>query len=77
MRQLILVLTFVGAAAIDTTWGGENNPWKTSAQATYYFDSRNFNTAALQSSTKALPLGFSVFGFVDLHSDQKKSSGAL
>jgi hypothetical protein len=74
MRQLILVLIFVGAAAIDTTWGGENDSWKTSAQATYYFDSRDFNTAALQSSTKGLPLGFSVFGFVDLHSDQKKSS---
>lgn len=41
---------------------------RTGAQAAYYFDSRGFNTLTLVSSTDGLPLGTSVWGFVDLHS---------
>ena len=39
----------------------------TAAQAAYYFDSRDFNTLTLVASTRGLPLGTSVWGFVDLH----------
>lgn len=41
---------------------------RTGAQAAYYFDSRGFNTLTLISSTNGLPLGTTVWGFVDLHS---------
>ena len=73
MRQLIgvLILTLAASGAVS---GEESTPRKTSSKTTYYLDSRDFNTAALFASTSGLPLGLSVWGFVDLHSDQKNSS---
>ena len=39
----------------------------------YYFDSRDFNTLALNTSAK-LPLGFKLWGFTDFHGNQNAAS---
>ena len=52
----------------------EAKPWKTTAKATYYLDTREYNTANLLSSTTGLPLGLTVWGFIDLHSNQSDGS---
>jgi hypothetical protein len=44
---------------------------RTVAQIAYYFDSRQFNTATVITSTDQLPLGFSIWGFADFHSAPK------
>ncbi len=44
--------------------------WKTNVRGNYYWDTREFNTFSLVTSTTGLPYGLSVWGFVDLHGDQ-------
>ena len=39
----------------------------------YYFDSREYNTVNIQTSTHKLPLDLFFWGFVDIHSDQNKN----
>lgn len=45
-----------------------------SGSLSYYFDSREFNTLNIVTSIKGFPLGFNIFGFIDLHGDENKPS---
>jgi len=42
--------------------------------ATYLFDHREYNTLTISGGFKNLPLGFNVWGFIDIHSDQNNES---
>ncbi|MFQ5534091.1 MAG: hypothetical protein ACE5EM_04625 [Sphingomonadales bacterium] len=41
----------------------------------YYFDSRDFNTLAVNLSVKNLPFGWNLWGFTDLHGRQHDARG--
>ena len=73
MLQMMFIL-LLSSLTVEMAWGKEIKPWKTTAKATYYLDTREYNTLNLLSSTTELPFGFTVWGFVDLHSDQKNAS---
>jgi hypothetical protein len=45
----------------------------TQVALTYYFDSRDYNTLNLTTGFSDLPLGFKVWGFVDISSDQNNT----
>jgi len=47
---------------------------KSSVSLTYYFDSRDYNTLNIVTSFPDLPAQFIIWGFMDLHGDQKNSS---
>jgi hypothetical protein len=44
----------------------------TNLAASYYFDSREYNTLAVNYSSKNLPYGLQFWGFTDLHGVQKQ-----
>ena len=48
-------------------------PENTTVKLTYYLDTRDYNTLNILGSSQGLPLGFSVWGFIDVHSNQKVS----
>jgi len=63
------------AAKTDTTPKKES--WKTDVTVKYYWDTREFNTFGIYTSTTGLPLGLSVWGFVDIHGNQDEIQDAF
>lgn len=48
----------------------EEKPFKSSVSLSYYWDSREYNTFGITTSTTGLPFDFTLWGFTDLHGNQ-------
>lgn len=52
------------------TKASTEKPKGMTVQSTFYYDSRNYKSLTILTSTNRLPLGLTLWGFVDLHGDQ-------
>ncbi len=48
----------------------EDKPYKTNVALKLYWDTREYNTFEIATSSTGLPLGFTFWGFTDLHGNQ-------
>jgi hypothetical protein len=74
MNGKCLTVLLISCGSYSQPCGAEPPARETDARISYYLDSRDFNTATLVASTKALPLGMAVWGFADFHSAPERSS---
>jgi len=67
---LILFAWSIGSFANDSTK-------ETVATINFYYDVREYPTINILTSTKGLPLGFSIWGFTDLHGNQNDPQNSV
>ena len=72
-RMVVVGLCIWWGIGATWTYAEEAQKRRTTAKIAYYFDSRQFNTATVITSTDQLPLGFSIWGFADFHSAPKEA----
>ena len=73
LKNLSLTLSLILSLFIFVTIAEASKKKSATVNLTYYFDSRDYNTLNVQTSLPDLPWGFNIWGFVDIHSEQKNA----
>ena len=73
VKKISLTLSLILGLLIFATIADASKKKPAKVDLSYYLDSRDYNTLTLQTSLPDLPWGFNIWGFVDMHSEQKNA----